>query len=158
MKCSTGNLMDEHHYSFLWFVATDALNKRKLIVSVAAFHRFVARIRSLNGVEGVRSSTLQDSLLNKSFQLPPLGVLVSRRTWKRLATKVWTTKNLPRMQLVRSITVSWLGFSSYISPEFQNYVQVMYRLIPGTDKKYFELQYTIFITLREIFPCLLLQR
>jgi len=80
--------MDEHHYSFLWFVATDALNKRKLIVSVAAFHRFVARIRSLNGVEGVRSSTLQDSLLNKSFQLPPLGVLVSRRTWKRLATKV----------------------------------------------------------------------
>jgi len=33
---------------FMWFVATDALNTRKLIVSVAPFHRFVARIRSLN--------------------------------------------------------------------------------------------------------------
>jgi len=49
----------------MWFVATDDLNTNKLIVSFAPFHRFVARIRSLNGVEGVRSSTLQDILLNK---------------------------------------------------------------------------------------------
>ena len=63
MKCSTGNLLGEDHYYFVWFVAIDALNTRKIIVSVAPFHRFVARIRSLNGVEG--SLTLQDSLLNK---------------------------------------------------------------------------------------------
>jgi len=35
----------------------------------------VARIRSLNGEEGVRSSILQDSLLNKAFQLSPLEAL-----------------------------------------------------------------------------------
>jgi len=50
---------------FMWFVATHALNTRKLIGSLAPSHRFVSRIRSLNGAEGVKSSTLQDSLLNK---------------------------------------------------------------------------------------------
>jgi len=92
--------------TFTWFVAADALNTRKLIVSIAPFHRFVARIRYLNGVERVRSSTLQESLLNKEIQISPLGALASRRTWKRLATKVSTTKNLPRMQHVRSTTFS----------------------------------------------------
>jgi len=66
--------------TFTWFVATDALKTRKLIVSIAPFHRFVARIRYLNGVEGVRSSTLQESLLNKEIQISPLGALASRRT------------------------------------------------------------------------------
>ena len=65
MKCSSTTLMGENHYSFMWFVATHALNSRKLILSVAFCHRFVARIRSLNGAEGIRSSTFQDSLLNK---------------------------------------------------------------------------------------------
>jgi len=50
---------------FMWFVSTHALNTRKLIGSGAPCHRFVARIRSLNGVEMFRSSTFQDSLLNK---------------------------------------------------------------------------------------------
>jgi len=50
---------------FMWFVAIHALNIRKLIGSLAPSHRFVARIRPLNGAEGVNSSTLQDSLLNK---------------------------------------------------------------------------------------------
>ena len=38
------------------------------------------------------------------------------------------------------------------APEFQNYVQVMFRPIIRTDKKYVECQYTIFFTLRVIFP------
>jgi len=50
---------------FTWFKATNTLNTRKLIGSGATCHRFVARIRSLNGEEGLRSSTFQDSLLNK---------------------------------------------------------------------------------------------
>jgi len=50
---------------FMWFVATHALNTGKLIGSGTLCHRFVARSRSLNGAEGVRSSTLQDSILNK---------------------------------------------------------------------------------------------
>jgi len=33
------------------------------------------------------------------------------------------------------------------TPEFQNYVQVMFRPIIRTDKKYVERRYTIFITL-----------
>jgi len=49
----------------MWFVATHAVNTRKLIGSVARSHRFVVRIRSINGAEGLRSSTLQDSLLSK---------------------------------------------------------------------------------------------
>jgi len=49
----------------MWFVATHAVNTRKLIGSVVPCHIFVERIRSINGAEGVRSSTLQDSLLNK---------------------------------------------------------------------------------------------
>jgi len=49
---------------FTCFVATDASNTRKLIVFFTTFHKFVARMRSLNGVEGVKSSTLQDSLHN----------------------------------------------------------------------------------------------
>jgi len=49
----------------MWFDANHALNKRKLIGSVAPFHRFVARIRSLNAAEGVRSSIIQDSILKK---------------------------------------------------------------------------------------------
>jgi len=65
MKCNTRNMMGDVITIFMWFVATNALNTGKLIVSVAPFHRFVARIKSLNGVEGVRSSTLQDSLFNK---------------------------------------------------------------------------------------------
>ena len=40
---------------FMWFVATHDLNTRKLIGSLAPSHRFVARIRSLNGAEGVKS-------------------------------------------------------------------------------------------------------
>ena len=76
---------------FMWFVATHALNTRKLIGSLAPSHRFVSRIRSLNGVEWVRSSILQDTLLNKQFQLSPVGTLASRRTWNCLATKVGTT-------------------------------------------------------------------
>jgi len=47
------------------FVATHALNTRKLIGSLAPSHRFVAKIRSLNGAEGLRFSTFQDRLLNK---------------------------------------------------------------------------------------------
>jgi len=46
MKLSTGNMMGEHLYSFYGFVATRALNTRKLIGSVAPCHRFVVRIRS----------------------------------------------------------------------------------------------------------------
>ena len=56
--------MGEHHYSFMWFVVTDASNSPKLIVFFIPFHRFVARMISLNGVEVVRTSTLQDSLIN----------------------------------------------------------------------------------------------
>jgi len=55
IKCSTGTMMGEYHYSFMWFVATHALNTRKLITSIAPCHKFVARIISLNGVEGVRN-------------------------------------------------------------------------------------------------------
>jgi len=65
IKCSTDTLLGENHYSFMWFVVTHALNTRKLIGSAAPCHRFVARIRSPNGAEGVRSSTSQDRLLNK---------------------------------------------------------------------------------------------
>jgi len=50
---------------FMWFVATHALNTRKVIGSGAPCHRFVSRIRSLNGAEGLKSSTFQDSFLNK---------------------------------------------------------------------------------------------
>jgi len=78
---------------FMWFVATLDLNTRKLIGSLAPSHRFVARIRSLNCAEGVSSSTLQDSLLNKKFQLSSLGALLSRSTRNCLATKFGTTKN-----------------------------------------------------------------
>ena len=42
--------------------------------------------------------------------------------------------------------------------EFQNYKQVMFRPIITTNKKYIERQYTIFITLFDIFPCLLRRR
>jgi len=97
------------------FVSTHALNTRKLIGSVAPCYRLVARVRSLNGVEWVRSSILQDTLLNKQFQLSPVGTLASRRTWKCLSTTVGTTKNQPRMQLVRCTTFSWLGFSSCLT-------------------------------------------
>jgi len=93
IKCSTDTLMGDNHYSFMWFVATHALNTLKLIGSVAPCHRIVARVRSLNGAEGVRSSTLQDTLLNKQFHVSTVGALASRRTWKCLATKVGTTKN-----------------------------------------------------------------
>jgi len=93
IKCSPGTLMAENHYSLYVVCCNPCLNKRKLIGSVAPCHRFVARIRSLNGAEGVTSSTSQDSLLNKLFQLSPLGALASRRTWKCLATKLGTTKN-----------------------------------------------------------------
>ena len=44
---------------------THISNTHKLNVSVAPWHRFLARIRSLNGAEGLRSSTFQDNLLNK---------------------------------------------------------------------------------------------
>jgi len=37
------------------------------------------------------------------------------------------------------------------TPEFQNYVQVMFRPIIRTDKKYVERQYSIFITLCVFF-------
>ena len=97
------------------FYATHALNTRKLIGSFGPRNRFVPRIRSINGAEGVTSSTILDSLLYKQFQLSPLGALVSRRTWKCLATKVGTTKNQSRMHLVRSTTFSWLGFSSCLT-------------------------------------------
>jgi len=50
---------------FMWFVATQALNTHKLIASGAPIHKFVARIRSLNGAEGLRSSTFKDSILIK---------------------------------------------------------------------------------------------
>ena len=50
---------------FMWFVATHDLITRKLIGSLSPSHRFVARISFLNGAEWVKSSTLQDSLLNK---------------------------------------------------------------------------------------------
>jgi len=75
------------------FYVTHALNTRKLIGSVAPCHRFVARVWFLNGAEGVRSSTLQDTLINKEFQLLPVGALDSRRTWKSLATEMGTTKD-----------------------------------------------------------------
>ena len=39
--------------------------------------------------------------------------------------------------------------------EFHNYVQVMFRPIIRTYKKYVKRQYTIFVTQCEIFPCLL---
>jgi len=77
------------------------------------WHTFVARIKSLNGVEG--SLTLQDCLLYKSFQHSRLGALASKRNRRRLAWKVGTNKNLPRLQLVRSVTFSWLGFSSCLT-------------------------------------------
>jgi len=49
--------------------------------------------------------------------------------------------------------------TSYLqTPEFQNYVQVMFRPIITSDKKYVERQYTIFITLCENFPCFLRHR
>jgi len=48
MICGWANIIT----IFTWFFATEALNTRKLIVSVAPFHRFVARIRSLNGGGG----------------------------------------------------------------------------------------------------------
>jgi len=35
MKCSTDNVMGEHHYSLMSFVATHAFNTHKLNVSVA---------------------------------------------------------------------------------------------------------------------------
>ena len=41
------------------------------------------------------------------------------------------------------------------NPEFQNYVQGIFRRIIRRDKKYVKHQYTIFVTLCEIFPCLL---
>jgi len=79
---STGNLMGEHHYSFMWFVATHALNTRKLIVAVAPFHRFVARTRSLNGVEAVRISTFStNSSKFRRYELWSLDVLGS--AWQR---------------------------------------------------------------------------
>jgi len=37
------------------------------------------------------------------------------------------------------------------TPEFQNYVQVMFRPINRADGKYVERQYSIFITLCETF-------
>jgi len=37
------------------------------------------------------------------------------------------------------------------TPEFQNYVQVMFRLIISADKNYVERQYTTIITLCETF-------
>jgi len=37
------------------------------------------------------------------------------------------------------------------TPEIHNYVQVMFRLIIRTERKYIERQYTILITLCEIF-------
>jgi len=112
MKCSTRNLMGKHHYYF-YVVGCNWCFKYTYAYCVCrAFHRFVARIRSVNGEEEVRPSTLQNILLYKWFQLSPLGALASRRICNRLATKVWTTKNLPMMQLVMSATFSWLGFSS----------------------------------------------
>jgi len=44
------------------------------------------------------------------------------------------------------------------TPEFKNYVQVMFRPMIRIDKKYVKRLYTIFVTLCEIFPCLILQR
>jgi len=79
------------------------------------WHRFVRRIRSLNGVEVIRSLTLQDSLLYKYFQVSSLGALASRRTWRRLARKVGTNKNLHMLQLFKSLTFSWMGLSSCLT-------------------------------------------
>ena len=102
--------MGKHHYYF-YVVGCNWCFKYTYAYCVCrAFHRFVARIRSVNGEEEVRPSTLQNILLYKWFQLSPLGALASRRICNRLATKVWTTKNLPMMQLVKSTTFSWLGF------------------------------------------------
>ena len=50
-----------------------------------------------------------------------------------------------------------IGCRSRANPEFQNNVQVMFRPIIRTAKNV-ESQYTIFITLCEIFPCLLRHR
>ena len=47
---------------------------------------------------------LQDSLLDKEFHLSPLESLATLHIWRSLETKVGTTKNLPRLQHVISIT------------------------------------------------------
>jgi len=52
---------------------------------------------------------------DKYFQLSPLGSLASWRIWRRLATNVWTTKNLPKLQRVISVNFSWLRFSSCLT-------------------------------------------
>ena len=116
MKCSTDNLMFEHLYPLYEVRRNSCVEYTSAnCVCRPLCHRFVAWNRSLNVVERVRFSTLKDSLLDKYFQLSPLGALASRRTWRCLATKVGTTKNLPRLQRVKSTTFSWLGFSSSIT-------------------------------------------
>ena len=49
---------------------------------------------------------------------------------------------------VSSLNTAQIGCRSRAKPEFQNYVQVMFRPIIRTDK-YVERQYTIFITMCE---------
>ena len=69
-----------------------------------------SRNRQLNEVKAVIHAKLQYSLLDKYFHLSPLGCLAALHTWRRLVTKVGTSKNLLRLQCVISIFFSDWAF------------------------------------------------
>jgi len=63
-----------------------------------------SRNRYLNGVKAVIYTKLQYSLVDIKFHLLPLGSLAALHMWRRLVTNVGSTKNLPSLQRVISIT------------------------------------------------------
>ena len=60
----------------------------------------------LSGAKVVINGRVKDSLLLKYIHLSPLGSLPALHVWRHLVAKVETTKKLPRLQRVISITFS----------------------------------------------------
>ena len=79
----------------MWFVSTHAFNTHKLIVAVAP----LTLICSKNQIPKWRGRGKVFNITGQPSRLLPLGALASRRTWRRLATKVGTTNNLPSDRL-----------------------------------------------------------
>jgi len=113
--------------------------------------RFVTR----NTLRGSSiSAKLPDRPFNKYFQLSPLGCLASLQTWRHLTTKVGTTKNLPRMQQTRSVTVSCLAhfscltrLTSYIlinEPKCWSHIHVFHYLAWVTYRTHILHRYAVF--------------